>query len=196
MTADTAIGIDDDLATGQAAVTLRPAHDEPSRRIDVVGRLVVAQVFRDDRADDLLEEILADDRTRDLIAMLGADDYRVHAMWSTVHVLDGHLGLAVRAQIVERVVLAHLGEATAKRVRQRDRHGHEFFGLGRRIPEHQALVARPARIYAHRDVRRLLIDRRDDTAGIGIESVLGSRIPDVADRAADETRNIHVSVRP
>ena len=41
-----AVGVDDDLPPGQAAVAVRAAHHEPAGGVDVVGDLAVAQARR------------------------------------------------------------------------------------------------------------------------------------------------------
>jgi hypothetical protein len=48
----TAVGVDDDLAAGEARVTLRSANDEAARGIDVILDLPVAEMVRDVRLDD------------------------------------------------------------------------------------------------------------------------------------------------
>ena len=71
-------------------------------------------------------------------------------------------------------------------MRQHDRQRHQLLGLGAGIAEHQPLVARAARVDAHADVGRLLVNRRQHGAGFCIEAVLGSRVADVPDcRARD-----------
>ena len=91
--------------------------------------------------------------------------------------------------------LAGLGEAHRQLVRERDRKGHELFGLAHGKPEHEALVARAARVDAHRDVRRLLVDRREDGARLVVESVLRARVADVADRLPHDAGDVHVRLR-
>ncbi len=41
---------------------------------------------------------------------------------------------------------------------------------------------------------RLLVDRDDDAAGLGVEAVLGARVADVRDRLADEARDVDVGL--
>src|SRR5262245_51706571 len=54
-----AVGVDDDLASGQAAIAHRPADDEPPRRIDVVLRALVDPLRRQHRLQDLFDHGLA-----------------------------------------------------------------------------------------------------------------------------------------
>ena len=69
-------------------------------------------------------------------------------------------------------------EPHAQLVGQHDRQRHQLVGLAAGEAEHQALVAGAARVDAHRDVGRLLVDRREDGAGLGVEAVLGARVAD------------------
>ena len=61
-------------------------------------------------------------------------------------VLDGDLGLAVRAQVRDGAVLADLGQAAGQPVRQRDRQRHQLGRLVAGEAEHQALVAGALRV--------------------------------------------------
>ena len=56
-------------------------------------------------------------------------------------VADGHLGLAVGAQVGHLPGLAHRGELLGQPVRQVDRQRHELGGVGAGEAEHEALVA-------------------------------------------------------
>jgi hypothetical protein len=77
-------------------------------------------------------------------------------------------------------------------VREHDRQRHQLLGLAAGEAEHQALVSRAAGVDALRDVGRLRIDRGDDRAGLAVETVLRARVADVADRRADDRREVDV----
>ena len=80
-----------------------------------------------------------------------------------------------------------------------------------RVAEHHPLVAGAgavervvvARIVLHlvgrvdalRDVGRLLVDRDDDAARVGVEAVLGAVVADLAHLRAHERRDVHVRLR-
>ena len=84
--------------------------------------------------------------------------------------------------------------ACAMLVREHDRQRHQLARLVRRVAEHHPLVAGAdavervvvARVVLHlvrrvdalRDVGRLLVERDDDAARLGVEAVLGARVAD------------------
>ena len=106
-----------------------------------------------------------------------------------------HLGLAVGAQVVERAVLAHLGEPAREPVREHDRQRHQLVGLVDRVAEHHPLIARAdgvelvdvavlaleGGVDALGDVGRLLVQRHDHAARLGVEPELGPRVADRTD---------------
>jgi len=54
MTTHTTVGINNDLATGQAGVGVWSALDEVTSRVDVNGVIVICKLRWDDRTNDLL----------------------------------------------------------------------------------------------------------------------------------------------
>ena len=95
--------------------------------------------------------------------MLGRDDDGLDPLRDAVLVLDGDLGLAVRAQVGELAGLADLGEPPRHAVGQRDRQRHELGRLAAGEAEHHPLVAgaqleRRGRVVAH-------LERRIDALG-------------------------------
>ena len=158
-------------------------------------------------AHDLLEHVAADHIQRRLRGVLGRDHDRVDAHGpAPLVVLDGDLGLAVGPQIVDQPALAHLGEAAGERVRQRDRQGHQLRRLAAGVAEHHALIARAVLqlvgpgllalerpVDAEGDVAGLLVDVRDDAAGVAVEAVLRAVVADRADDLARDLRNVDVA---
>ena len=120
-----------------------------------------------------------------------------------------HLRLAVGPQIRQHVGLAHLREPVRDPVRELDRQRHQLGRLVGGVAEHHPLVAgadlvdRVAVAVLHlerlvdalRDVGRLLVERDDDAAGVGVEAVLGARVADLGHRLADEPRDVDVRRR-
>src|SRR5690625_7892526 len=56
----TSVGIDDDLAAGQARVSVRPANDKASGRVDVQNEVVVDEVRRNDARKKLITNVRLD----------------------------------------------------------------------------------------------------------------------------------------
>ncbi len=140
----TAIGVDDDLAAGQAGVAIGAADHEFSGRVDVP--VAVAAIFR-------FAERLADERLDDLADLLGIPaavemlrrqhdlrDFRSLA----VDVANRDLALGVRTELAD-VALASM---TASRQQLQDlvavvdRRRHQVGRLATGIAEHDALIAR------------------------------------------------------
>ena len=195
-----AVGVDDDLAAGQAGVAVRPADHEAPGRVHVVGDpLLVQQLARDHRLDHVLDEVLADLLQRHVRVVLGRDDDRVDAHRLVVLVLDGDLGLAVGAQVADQVRAAAVGEPLRELVGQQDRHRHQLGRLVRGVAEHDPLVAGALLVVlllvdAHRDVGRLPLDRGEHAAGLVVEAVGGVRVADLLDRLADDLRDVGVDL--
>jgi hypothetical protein len=116
-------------------------------------------------------------------------------------VLDGDLGLAVRAEVVQRAVLAHLGELLRQPMGDHDRERHQLGGVVTRVAEHQALVAGALAVElvagpadpgliplvdALRDVRGLLAEGDLDTAGVAVEPLDRGVVADLEDLLANE----------
>ncbi len=118
--------------------------------------------------------------------MLTRDDDGVDANGLAAFILDGHLRLAVGAKVIEHAVAPRARQRLDELVRQHDRQRHELFGLVARIAEHQPLIAGASRIDAHADVGRLLVQRRQHAARVGVEAVFGAGVADIADGGAGD----------
>ena len=116
----------------------------------------------------------------DVGAVLAGNDHRVDAHGLAVVVLHGDLALAVRAQVVQRAVLAHR---------------HQLGRLIAGVAEHHALVARTGHVVvgAQRNVGALAVDVGDDAAGVAVKAVLGAVIADGADDLARRAGDVHVA---
>ena len=127
------------------------------------------------------------------VGVLAADDHGVNARGLAVFVvLDRDLTLAVGTQIRQLAVLAHFGQLAAELVGQRDGSRHQFGGLVGGVAEHHALVASATSIHALRDVARLLVDGRDDRAGVGVEAIESIVVADGGDDATHQALKINV----
>ncbi len=189
-----AVGVDDDLAAGQAAVADRPADHELAGRVDVhlVLRQSVQPLLRQHGLEDELTHAFDEVGVLDLRIVLGGQDHSVeagHLVCAVVAQRD--LRLRVRAQPRQLAGLAHLGLLFDEAVRVVDRRGHEFRRLGAGVAEHQALVAGALffgflAVHALVDVRRLLADQVQHAAGGAVEADLRGVVADVENDLARE----------
>jgi hypothetical protein len=146
----------------------------------------------------VLPEVVAQEVPLDAVAVLGRDEDALDRRRLAVAVADGHLRLAVGAQ-VRQPVAAHVGEPLGELVGQRDRQRHELGRLARGVAEHHPLVARAGiagrvrcAVDALGDVGRLLVDRVDDRARVGAEAQIGVDVADPADRLARDVLDVDV----
>ena len=183
--------------------------------VAVAEAALVVEVVRQDRPQDVVDQVGLDQRLGvEPVAMLRRDQHALDLDRALVAVLvdlvaHRHLRLAVRSQIRQDVGLANLREPVRDAMRQLDRQRHQLRGLVRRVAEHHPLVAGAdlvdrvvvavlhleRLVDALRDVGRLLVERHDDAAGVGVEPVLGPRVADVGHRLADEPRDVDVRRR-
>ncbi len=136
-----AIGVDDDLAPGQAAIALRAADHEAAGRVDQVVDVALDQVLGQYRLDDLFDDGFAQGLVADVRRMLGRQHDGVDRVRLAVDVAQRDLRLGVRAQPGQAAVSAQVGLALDETVRVMDGGGHQDRGLVAGIAEHQALVA-------------------------------------------------------
>ncbi len=217
MTGHAAVGVDDDLAAGQAGVAHRAADLEAAGRVheQAVALGVELDAVLDELGQDVLDDELADvgreQRVEvDVRGVLRGDHDRVEADGLVAVVLDGDLGLAVGAQVRDGPVLADLGQAAREPVRDVDRQRHELGGLVAGVAEHQALVAGALLVElvlvaldallvggvdALRDVRGLGADGHRHAAGGAVEALLRGVVADLEDLLPDELRDRRVGLR-
>ena len=78
--AETAVGVDDDLAPGQPGVAHGPADDELAGRVDVelgLLELRIVQTLGQHRPDDVVDQVGPHERVDvDAVLVLGGDDHR------------------------------------------------------------------------------------------------------------------------
>src|SRR5579862_4851894 len=189
-----AVGVDDDLAAGDAGIAMWTANDEAARRIDVDLRVLVHHRGWDDLVDQALRQILRDLLVADRLAVLRRDDDGVDAHRFVAVVLDGDLGFAVGPQIVERAVAASLGKAARQFVRQHDWQRHQLGRLAARIAKHQPLVAGAAGVDALADVARLFVNGGQHRARLVVEAELRAGVADVLDDLTDDFLKVDVAI--
>ncbi len=212
-----AVGVDDDLAAGEAAVTNRAPDHEASGRVDQeVGAELVGVVLHSfvvqDRYHDLLPKVvgnllLLELLAVDILVVLGGDQNPLDGDRPVVHVADAHLRLAVGTKVGERAVLADLGKALGQAMGKVHREGHQRLGLAGGVPKHHPLVAGPGLVErvlvalagllglvdALGDIRRLCLEPVEHLDRVGVEHRVESDVTDLADLVADDL--LHVDLR-
>ena len=208
MTSHAAIGINNNLAPCQAAVTLRAADNELAGRVDEILGLLAKKLGRNNSIDDMLNQILANLVKGDVLIMLGGDNNGINSYRLAVLIGNSYLSLAIRAEIRQGAVLAHLGQAACQTMCQRDWQRQELRRLIGSIAEHHALVTGTGSlclvqitfpclqslVNALGNIRRLLIQGNQNTAGISIKAELGTGIADPADGLPGNLGNIHIAL--
>jgi hypothetical protein len=212
VTAHAAVGVDDDLAAGQARVAHGAAHNEAAGGVhEDLGAVPIDALGVEDGLDDVLDEVGLDLRRVDVGLVLRGHEHLLNRDRLVVHVAHGDLRLAVRVKVRERAVLAHLGQTLGQAVGQVGRHGHERGGLVAGIAEHDALVARADAVVgvvgvgrallhlvglvdAHGDVGRLGVHVVGHGARVGIEAHLGPGVADVAHHVAHDGVDVNVGL--
>ena len=135
--------------------------------------------------------------------MLRGYNDRVDALdLAVLAILHGNLTLAVRPEPRKAAVLSRLCQRLRQIVRVGDRRRHQLLGFVAGKSEHHALIACAllvriviGRIHAHRDILRLLVDRRQNRAASSVEAILRVIVADLRDRVSRNARNVHIAVR-
>ncbi len=201
-----AVGVDDDLAPGQAAVAVRSADHEIAGRVDQeVGALRRHPALGQRRGDGVADQVL-DHARRVLLAVagvgivLGRDHDLGAADRLAVDVFDGDLALGVGLQVEDLSAAALVGQHLEDLVGEVDRGRHERallvdLALGAGEAEHHALVAGAfllavfllLGIDAHRDVGRLAVQQHLDIGAVERKTILV--VADVLDHIARDLRD-------
>ena len=193
------------------AVGVRAAEHERPGRVDPHVEVVVGELGRDRRADDLVDEVGPDHGVAvDALLVLGADEHRLQRDRPAVLVLVGDLGLAVGTEVRDLPGLADLGQPLGEPVGGPDRQRQQVRRLVAGEAEHHALVAGAlgvelvlaagaaaqllAGVDALGDVRALLVDRHDHAARRAVEPVQGVVVADLADRLAGQLGDVDVGL--
>ena len=179
MSSPSSIGVNDDLASSEAGVSVGSPNDESPRGVQVEDGLIVKVLCRDDGLDDVLEEVGADLVVGHVGIVLGGDEDGVDSLGEegsrvggVALVLDGDLGLSVGPEPRADSVLPNLGELVANLGGEDVGEGHQLGGLVSGIAKHMSLVSSSElleRLGVHAvdalsDVGRLLLNVDEDLA--------------------------------
>ena len=202
VTANSAVGVNNDLTAGQTCITVRSADDKASGRVDVNLGVSVHHGRIHNCIDDILADVLMDLLLCYLLVMLRGDNDCLQTNRLVVLViLNGYLRLSVCAKISKRSVLSHFRKLSGQLVCKVDGIRHILRCLVRCIAEHHALIAgtdgldlfvRHAAlscleclVNTHGNIRGLLIHCHKNSAGICIKALGGIVIADLTDGVAD-----------
>ena len=138
--------------------------------------------------------------------MLGGDDHGIDPFRAAILEFDRYLALAVRAQVVDFTKFAGRGKFSRQPVSQGDTGGEKFRSLISRIAEHHTLITGADGVQIavmitavamfkccvdpQGDVYRLLVERDQNGAVFGIQSVFCFGITDVRNRIAGHTYGV------
>ncbi len=198
MASASAVGVHDDLASGDAAIGLWPAQLETARRIDVILCVLVDESLRQHREHDVLDDLVAQVAVLDARRVLSGDQHRVNPLGLVVLVFNRHLAFAVRPQPGQLFRPAHPFELRRQLVSELNRHRHQLRRLAARVAEHQALVAGALLLVqalafgdALRNIRTLPADGNQHGAIVVMEAQPGVIVADPADRIPHHLGDIH-----
>ena len=105
-----AVGVDDDLATGQTGIALRTTGNESTGRIDVILRVVVQQIAGNSVSDNVFANLSAQLFVFNFRRVLRRDDDGVNAKRPAVAILNRDLRFAVWPQVGKLAGLAYFGQ--------------------------------------------------------------------------------------
>ncbi len=140
MAAHAAVGIDDDLAAGQTAVSHRTADNKTASRIDEITGIGIQQFGRNYFFDNLFQDAFFDLLVGHVGSVLGRDNNRIDTDRLVVDILNRNLGFGIGTQESELARFAHFSQFGHQFVGQLNRHRHQLWGFVAGITEHQTLV--------------------------------------------------------
>ena len=143
--------------------------------------------------NDLGENAVFQLPAADLLVVLGGNDHCVHGHRLAVLIFYRHLTFAVGSEPRQRSILPYLGQAAGQPVGQRDRQGHQFWGLVTGIAEHHALIAGTVGsfdrlsagfqrvVHAHGDIGTLGMNGGQYGAAVAVEAKIAAGVANVPD---------------
>ena len=201
-----AVGVHNDLATGQAAVALGASDHKTAGGVDQVFGIdqpLFGQHGLDDFFDDGFGEAgLHLVRGFALIgAVLGGQHHGVDAVGHAVHIAQRDLALGIGAQKGQAAVFAQLGLALHQAVCVINRGGHQLGRFVAGITKHQALVARAGiqmvvgrLVHALGNVVGLLVVANHHRTAFVVDAVVGVVVADALDGVARHLDVVHMRV--
>ena len=196
VTARTPVGVDDDLPSGQAAVSFRAADDEPAGGVDEKLGPAIEHVFGENLADEFFDDEFFNLAVGNIFRMLGGNNDRRDPDRFALTVLNRDLGFGIGAKPRGFSGFTDPAEFPAETVGKHDGGGHEFRSFPARKAKHEALVSsalfrafftgNAAGIHALGDIRALAREGVHDVDAVGMKDVVIVGISDFPDGGADD----------
>ena len=211
MATHTPVCVHNDLATSEACVSVWPTQNKLASGVDINRRIVVKECLGNGGHDDLFNQI----RTNfclaiNTVAMLCRNKHCAQLHWTTVHIFEGDLGLAVGTQVRHLSALSHFSQTLGQTMRKPDGKWHEIWCFVARKSEHHSLVTSTlaveqvfathatALFFTHVDtlsnVRALCVERNNNTTGIAVEAECCVVVPNAIDSSASNCRNVNIRI--
>ena len=161
----------------------------------VVNGAIVKEMGRNDLLDDLVKNLLAELLGRNLLGVLSRNDDGVNTERdggaTVLLVLDGDLGLGVRAEPWESTCPPCDGESGVELVSQDDGQWHVLLGLIGSVAEHDTLVTgtevlEGTVVETLSDIGRLLLNGNENVAGLVIEALGGVIVANLLNGLTDD----------
>src|SRR5205085_4372793 len=138
--APAAVGVDDDLATGQPAIAVRSADDESPRWIDVILDVAVDQILGQAGTHDFVDHVVANLRMRDIRTVLRGDNDGIDPHGPETVVLNRYLAFAVGSQPTDVALLPGFRPSVYLSTDKLIRQPHQLWRVVARVSILQALV--------------------------------------------------------
>ena len=200
----TAVGVNNDLTTGETCIALRTANYETAGGVNVDVNLAIDKLLRNNRKNNLVNNVLTDGCAVDLRRVLGGNNDSIYTAGNTVNVLNGYLGLTIGTKVGESAVLSNLGKSLSKLVSEGDGERHKLGGLVACVTEHKSLVActgvklvilaflsLKALVNAHSNICALLVDGAENRAGGSVKAILCSVVANLGNGVTYDFLNIN-----
>ena len=211
MTCISAIGIYNNLPSGQAAVSLRSANYKTSSGVDEEFGFLIYHICRQHLIENVFFHICVNLLLCNALIVLGGKNHCIQAdRVSFLVVLYRNLGLSIRTKIRQGSVFAHLGQLTNQLVSQSDRIRHILLRLIGSIAEHHTLVACTnsiqlavvhrifscfqSLIYTHGNIAGLLVQSNQNAAGITVKTVFCTVVTDFTNGLTNDRLNIYICI--
>ncbi len=201
MPGHSAVRVDNDFSARQASVGHRPADLEAPAWVDQVRGLIVQQVRGHHLPDHPIDYVSFNSLIGNMSLVLRRDHDRVDPDRLAKSILDCHLALAIRQEVVQLTGLSRLGQPPGNLVGQRDGKRHQLRSLPAGIADHHPLVTSASHVLLSaigsratfkrgrdpgRNLGALLLERHDHGAGAGVEAMTGMRVADLCQHFSNQ----------